>query len=80
MGLGFDFDRADVGVLDYLEAALSEYDCSTPVNEMWERFQHLVEHCIQRFVRFKCVHKRKNNAWVTREIIQLKIVIKCRCC
>lgn len=72
-----DFSKADdVTILDYLEMAFDNFECCTPVNELWECFKSCVKYCISNYIPYKQIIEKRNNPWVTREILQLQRKLK----
>lgn len=72
-----DFEKADdVTILDYLEIALDGFDCSLPVNYLWEKFKETVKYCTSHYIPTKRINRKKNNPWVTREVLQLQRKLK----
>lgn len=71
-----DFNRADdESILDYLEMKLDGFSADENVNVLWCKFKQVCLHCIAMFVPDK-IKKKKQNPWVTRQIIHMKRKLK----
>lgn len=73
----YDFERAnDESVVDHLEQYFDGFDQMTDVNEMWLRFRSAVNHCIINFIPQKQKKIKRQNPWITREILHAKRKLK----
>lgn len=74
----YDWANADdVSIIDALALAHStftSYFCERFVSpdDLWEFFKSTVERCLSTYVPKKIKRVRKNNPWITRDIIHLK--------
>lgn len=67
------YDRADdTSIIDYLSFMLDSFRPEGDVNDLWLQFKDIVSYCISRFVPLRKQRQKKQNPWVTREIIHLK--------
>lgn len=48
----------------------------TRVNTLWLQFKNIVSHCMNNFIPLRLTRPRKNNPWITREIIHAKRKVK----
>lgn len=62
----------DVSILDCLHLGLSDFSPGDNVSTLWSKFKTLVLSCIDRFVPLRQRTTKRNNPWITREIIHLK--------
>lgn len=70
----------DVSILDYLEASLDAFlvlaDSGASVDDLWNFFSDMVNHCVLCFVPKKFKTTNRKNPWITREIIHAKRRLK----
>lgn len=74
----YDWGNADdVSIIDSLALGHSTFSCyfaerSVSLDDLWQFFKTTVERCLSMYVPKKVKRIRKNNPWITRNIIHLK--------
>lgn len=70
----------DVSVLDFLERSFCNftaiYESNGSSNCLWEYFHNITMECIRRFIPKSFKKCKRNNPWITRDIIHVKRRIK----
>lgn len=77
-----DFNNADdTSVIDHLSFELASFehlgnDINTDIETLWKKFKAIVSHCIDNYVPTKKKQTKKQNPWITRDIIHAKRKVK----
>lgn len=71
-----DYVQADdTSVIDFLECSFSQFqlacDCES-VEELWQRFKGVINHCVNRFIPTRFKKTKQQNPWINRKIIHMK--------
>lgn len=77
-----DFESADdTSIIDYLELSFNSFELlchSGDVQSAWNCFKEIVFYCINKYVPNRIKKTKRNNPWITRNIIHIKRRLK-RC-
>lgn len=71
----------DSSVIDHLSFELASFerlgnDINIDIETLWGKFKAVVSHCIDNYVPTKTKQTRKQNPWITRDIIHAKRKVK----